>query len=892
MTRLAWKRNAAALAAWARERLVNRDDVWGGYWANDEGVISPTTRPTKRDRGRVRLREADLRRHFEAASCGDVVGLHAASAGPHATSRWFLIDIDCHEDDDDPEANLRAGLHWVEVLTAFDIRPLLTTSNGRGGYHLRVIFSSPIPVADAYRLSRWLVRDHADFGLAAAPECFPKQAAIGAPGEHGEFGNWARLPGRHHKRNHWAEAWDVAGERWCADDDAIAVMLACTGDDATRLYEAAGEWGRDVPAASAPIRIDDERDESDARSSAPPAGNAGGGGARVADRFNRAARWADLLPGWREDSRKDGVTYLTRPGKDSGVSATLGSCKGDGFDLLHVFTSNAPPFRSGGTYSPFGAFGLLRHKGDYRAATLALVGMGYGDERPTPSRASSPPPPSAPEQDAPEQEDGVVSGEEVDGNAGGERPTILTNFRWQETEQDGKKTVVKVGLHACQIQRCLEGATGGWPRRIGKHLFQHADQNAEPSWMTEKEDLFAWASRHFGEAEYGIHWAVGGSLISKAEFFSNLRQCARDYDAMESVPHFPPRPRTYYAHRDLPVGDGLHLDALVARFRPATPLDRELIAGFFATLFWGGEPGSRPAFLITGPDADELGGRGVGKSWLAMLAAELVGGFLSISTNDPIPKTVTRLLSPEGRGKRMVLLDNLKSLRFSWDELEGFITSSTISGHDLFKGEGKRPNTTVFVITINGCSLSRDIAQRVIPIKLARPVYDPDWLSRTRAFINEHRWQIIADVKRFFDRPPQRVRTCSRWNEWDREVLARLADPDAIAAEIGARQGTMDSDSEEKDHVRETFREQLRLRHHNPDFGVVFIPTATASEWVTIATGEKRPTQRATAYLMTLNLSELRKSWRDSKRGWTWRGPDSNQNESSVLLNSVNYMPA
>ena len=49
------------------------------------------------------------------------------------------------------------------------------------------------------------------------------------------------------------------------------------------------------------------------------------------------------------------------------------------------------------------------------------------------------------------------------------------------------------------------------------------------------------------------------------------------------------------------------------------------------------------------------------------------------------------------------------------------ITTDIISGKRLYMGEGRRPNTITHVITLNGASLSKDLAQRCIPIKLARP---------------------------------------------------------------------------------------------------------------------------------------------------------------------------
>ncbi len=114
------------------------------------------------------------------------------------------------------------------------------------------------------------------------------------------------------------------------------------------------------------------------------------GGNRPGDDFNRRGQWADILTphGWALVRQSEGVEYWVRPGKTGrGVwSATVGHCKGpDGQELLHVFTSSAPPFEPEKTYSKFAAHTLLNHCGDYRAAAAQLAQGGYGERREAPA---------------------------------------------------------------------------------------------------------------------------------------------------------------------------------------------------------------------------------------------------------------------------------------------------------------------------------------------------------------------------------------------------------------------------------------------------------------------------------------------------------------------------
>jgi hypothetical protein len=228
----AWAARADDLAGWAWERLVNRTDAWGGYYRarNDAGgwVTYQMTRPKKANRGRLQLTRAVLARHFAATSTRDVAGLHTTSPGN--ACRWGALDIDRHGDGGPaPETTLAAALHWFDRLCRLGFRPLLTESNGKGGYHLRVVFLGPAPSARVFSLMRWLAADHAALGLAAPPECFPKQPSVAPPGQSGQYGNWLRLPGRHHTRAYWGRVWD--SERWLGDGRAIDYSLGLRGDD-------------------------------------------------------------------------------------------------------------------------------------------------------------------------------------------------------------------------------------------------------------------------------------------------------------------------------------------------------------------------------------------------------------------------------------------------------------------------------------------------------------------------------------------------------------------------------------------------------------------------------------------------------------------------------------
>jgi len=97
-------------------------------------------------------------------------------------------------------------------------------------------------------------------------------------------------------------------------------------------------------------------------------------GDRPGDDFNARTDWADVLEpfGWTYAGRSGSFHLWRRPGKTEGCSASI--CG----ELLHVFSSNAQPFEPGESYSKFGAFAMLRHGGDFTAATRDLASRGFG----------------------------------------------------------------------------------------------------------------------------------------------------------------------------------------------------------------------------------------------------------------------------------------------------------------------------------------------------------------------------------------------------------------------------------------------------------------------------------------------------------------------------------
>jgi putative DNA primase/helicase len=111
---------------------------------------------------------------------------------------------------------------------------------------------------------------------------------------------------------------------------------------------------------------------------------------RPGEAYEAEHSWEDILEplGWARVYTRGDVAYWRRPGKDKGISATTGHCKG-----LYVF-STSTSFEPRRSYTKFGAYARLNHGGDYKAAARELARLGYGQAR-TPTAGFGPMPQAA-----------------------------------------------------------------------------------------------------------------------------------------------------------------------------------------------------------------------------------------------------------------------------------------------------------------------------------------------------------------------------------------------------------------------------------------------------------------------------------------------------------------
>ena len=174
-----WTESASELSLHARDHLVARTDAYiqwnsvGGTWVTCKSELT----------------ESLLESHFQGAL---IVGAHAASAD--RSCKFMAFDIDAH--DDDMGRADREAKAIEDVLSTYNVPFIEEDSDGCGGRHFWVLLE---PGASGEVVLDVAAALRQEAGVQC--EAFPK----GLPSKATPFGgNAIRIPGKHHRREHWS----------------------------------------------------------------------------------------------------------------------------------------------------------------------------------------------------------------------------------------------------------------------------------------------------------------------------------------------------------------------------------------------------------------------------------------------------------------------------------------------------------------------------------------------------------------------------------------------------------------------------------------------------------------------------------------------------------------
>jgi hypothetical protein len=411
--------------------------------------------------------------------------------------------------------------------------------------------------------------------------------------------------------------------------------------------------------------------------------------------------------------------------------------------------------------------------------------------------------------------------------------------------KDRQPPLTNEDLLASEIIRKVRGRTGDWPRSVAGTLFVDDPEHGICYFDKRRVDsFFGWL-----RSAHRVNWKNAGA--ARGELVSELERTVERYNAVELLPHEPKIAGIYYRGRTPEAGDGTYLQQLVARFYPDTTVDGDLIKAAFMTPMWGGPPGKRPIITITS-DA----GRGIGKSTLVEVISYLYGGHFDVSPGSDIEQLKTRMLTPSAGTIRIAVIDNVKSMKMSWAELEAMVTAPVISGRKNYHGEGQRPNLITWFVTVNGPAMATDLAQRSAIIKLARAEYDGTWVADTYKFIDTHRNEIIGDIIGALRAEPFPLAKHSRWAGWEADVLCRLPEPGEAQRLILERQGEANVELDEVEVIEEFISNELERLGYDPFTVQVRIPVAFMAKWYKEAIGDSKISTTGASRNLRQKISE------------------------------------
>lgn len=847
----AWRRHASDLADWVLERMVNRTDAYGTYQRSGGGVTAKNT-----------LGAHFLQRHF----CGEItVGLHTTSK--ENTCRWLALDFDCHTDD---EALAIANLHAVQALRnqlqdTFDMTPIITDSNGRGGYHVVILLTEPLPTQAVCRFGKFLRNE-----FALGCEVYPKQEQL----PPGGFGNWLRLPGKHHTHEaHWTKVWTGGG--WLEGDAACQYLLACEGNDgAAVVLDERNHYG------SAPARLE---------------GAVGTDGTIVLSAFTLTYRLNGAEVGKRNDTLYAAACDYNGCGMPKALAAKelVPIALRTGLTDAEAMTAIESAYSS-----PKDPRGLTSAIDVYNAKHSPAASEDDGNPAGAGESVATPPQTPTPDGDTGESEDAGRA-------ATTPRPTLANFIRVTTTGGETQRVVRSVESIAADINRF----TRGWPRRAGGMMFAMSsyDTSRTPPadavrYLKSPEELFAWVN-----LTADVSWVRQGTVkgmdnlartpITKGELTAHVRDtCLPNYTSIEFLPHTPHVPGLFYVPFNLPEPTGDALTTLMDHTNPDTEDDRALLLASLVTPGWGGPPGARPAFVLSSDH-----GRGVGKTATVTAFTQLWGGAITLTgtSKQDWQQAKSRLLDEAALSQRCVVIDNFKG-KLSVSELEEILTSPRIDGKRMYVGQASRPQRLTFYMTANVPRMSRDLAERSIIIKIGDAKWNENFVEWAQQFIHENHLHLLADIYAWLQQPPKCDLTqggtkLTRWNSWAYAVLSRFENGADLLQIISDRRESVDGDAEEAEEIRMCIRDAIQSRGLYPDTGLTLINRVDMLELLKIAKllegGGAWSLKRVFGYLKSLTgsgmLQELANVSDGSRRYWLWSGPDAAPGATRTVMPAV-----
>ena len=421
----------------------------------------------------------------------------------------------------------------------------------------------------------------------------------------------------------------------------------------------------------------------------------------------------------------------------------------------------------------------------------------------------------------------------------------LANFRWgQKVSGAGKAAPGMIPVHINELVDEIFIRFKGFPRRVGSVMFDHDEKTDQIRPLKTPDDLFAWIEEKSGQR---IDWSTKlQGAVTRGMLYSSLYARCQEYQMISSVPTWPARNDVYYTFGELPepTPDARYFSEFCEFFNPTTGEDMELLRVLVASPIYYIRKADRPLWVI-----DSEHGQGVGKTKLAEMIAMLYGGddiesgeplwadYKLVNNESSLYQLFRRLLSTNGRRKRIFLLDNVDGY-FKSSALATLITQGSISGMAPYgKTEETRTNDLTYIITSNSATVSRDLSSRAMFISMSRPECPRDmWEKEVQEFITTNRMQIMADIIGILEKGAQfDFSPATRFRTWERDVMAPVMATSAVynlCWKVNQeRQITSDGEIDEADQIKDYFRNEIERCGLNPDTCALWIEARAIQLW-------------------------------------------------------------
>lgn len=389
----------------------------------------------------------------------------------------------------------------------------------------------------------------------------------------------------------------------------------------------------------------------------------------------------------------------------------------------------------------------------------------------------------------------------------------FSNYTETVERRNGKDHTYYLAKPIREVRANLLARTGNWPRQIGSTLFvfqaDKGDGNQRYLTFTKPPALFAWIRENltpqWKSGNGGAQDSNGTNYVTMEQLYQSLHAHATHYEGISRAPHWPERQDQFYDYGgDLPPPSDGHRAfwQMIDFFCLADETYRLLAAAFFAAPMYyqtsatgtAGEmpqPLPRPLWIVDTVDA-----QGSGKSTLVKMNALLYGSAVLDVTMSQLSRNpdevLKRILSVEGRQKRLFLIDNVTGT-IKDGTLAAWVTSATLSGRASYgHGDETRANDFTWAITVNGAEIDTDTATRAYTVKVRKrdeeyhSATGLKWEADVTRHITMNRRQLFADIIDMLDHAKRRE-SDSRFPDFDATVLSAVCSTDEEFAACRAR---------------------------------------------------------------------------------------------------------